>query len=777
MQGIKIFYLISRLDIGGAEKQLLNLASNLDKEKYEICVGYFEGKGELRKEFQRNGIKTKKFRFKGLWDISIWYDLYQDMKANKYDIVHTHGFKADLWGAITARLSGVPIVISTVHNQEQYLKNPIIKLLEKWIISSLDDIVIAISDGVKRFLINTSGIPEKKIERIYYGINTSDINIDKDKDIRQEFGIDKETLLVGCIGRLVKQKGHRYLIQAVKKVIEKNPKTKFFIIGRGKLEKNLKNMVKSSNLDSSVIFTGFREDVYSLIDKLDLIVMPSLWEGLGVALLEALALGKPIVAAAVGGIPEVIRDKETGVLVAAKDAEALAKAIIKLLQEPALAKELGKKGSAMISEQFTINRMVKEVDRIYSRAINRKLIKKIKVLQIIESTGKSGPRYLLGDLAHGLNKDIFKVEIICSSLRDKDFYRDILKMRESGIKVILLQMKRNISLLSDLIVFLKLCFYIRRGRYDIVHTYSAKAGFLGRLSARLMGVKAIIYTPHCFCFADPAMNRVEKRFYFYLEKFAALFCDKIIAVAESQRQDALKKGLVETKKIITIVNGVDTCKFSRNGLDLLKKKQGLGLNNGSVILGSVGVLNRTKSYHYLIEAVSRVTKEGFDVTLLIAGEGYLRKDLKILSNKLGLDSRVKLLGFREDIPELLPIMDIFISSSVWEGMSLALLEAMACGLPVICTDVHGAVDLIEGNKNGILVQKKDIEGLAKAMKYLICNPDQAKRMGQQAQRLVCANYTSEGQIRKIEGLYMGLNDKPHSRHKNENMRNLRDIPS
>ena len=380
-------------------------------------------------------------------------------------------------------------------------------------------------------------------------------------------------------------------------------------------------------------------------------------------------------------------------------------------------------------------------------------MQKVKVLQVIESTGKSGPRYLLGSLVHNLNKDRFEIEVICSNLRDKGFNKDIQKMREAGIKVSVLRMRRNISVLSDLIAFFKLFLYIKKGRYDIVHTHGSKAGVLGRIAARLTGVKVIIHTPHCFCFMAADIAKLKKLFYFYIEKFAALFCDKIIAVSESQRQDILKRKLTNIKKVITIENGVDINKFGNNGFDISRKKKGLGLNDSSVILGTVGVLNESKGQRYLIEAVSQVIKDGFDVNLLIAGEGPLRKDLETFSDKLGLNGRMKLLGFREDIPEVLSVMDIFVFPSLWEGMPLAVLEAMSSSLPVISTNVHGAVDLIQDNKRGILVQRKDAKGIAEAIRYLISNHNEAKRIGQEAKELIQRNYTLEKQISRIRNLY------------------------
>lgn len=367
MKKIKLLHLISRLDIGGAEKQLLSLVSHLDKGKYDICVGYFEGKGELKEGFREVGIKTKKFKFIGLWDISLWWRLYQDMKINGYDIVHTHGFKADLWGGFVAKLVGVPIIISSLHNQEWYLRNPFTRWLERLFAFYIFDRIIAVSESVKRFAYEVGGIPKEKIKKVYYGINLSDIKVDKNKDFKQELGIGKDAPLIGCIGRLVKQKGHKYLIRAAKRVIETFPQAKFLIVGKGKLDKKLKKLVKRQDLDSSVIFTGFREDIHSIIDRLDLLVHPSLWEGFGLVLLEAMAMGKPIVATNVGGIPEVVKNKETGILVSAKDSKVLAKVIIHLLKDRSLAARLGEMGKLTFKERFQADKMAEEIERIYNR--------------------------------------------------------------------------------------------------------------------------------------------------------------------------------------------------------------------------------------------------------------------------------------------------------------------------------------------------------------------------------------------------------------------------
>lgn len=334
-------------------------------------------------------------------------------------------------------------------------------------------------------------------------------------------------------------------------------------------------------------------------------------------------------------------------------------------------------------------------------------------------------------------------------------------MRAAGVKVSVLQMKREISPISDIRALIGLYRRIRRTRPDIVHTHNSKAGFLGRLAARIAGVPVVIHTPHCFAFMNEGFGKFEKVLYLYLEKFAGLFTDRLITVSKSQEMDIVSRRLIRQEKVCLIENSVDVSRFIRNGkVDIQKKKKELGLDESSLILGTVGVLNESKGHKFLIEALSRVIKDGFDARLIIAGEGYLQEELEALSQKMGVSSRANLLGYRYDIPEILSVMDVFVFTSLWEGMPLALLEAMAQGLPVVSTDVHGAVDLIRNNETGILVKKKDAIGLAGAIEYIISHRKEAKAMGERAQRLIRERYSLDKHIKKLEGLYTELASNP-----------------
>ena len=386
-------------------------------------------------------------------------------------------------------------------------------------------------------------------------------------------------------------------------------------------------------------------------------------------------------------------------------------------------------------------------------------MRKIKVVRIIESTGKCGPRFSLCRFIDDVDKEKFEVTLICSTLRDRTFYSDIEGMREHGIKVIILQMKREISPISDMLAFIKLCWYINKGRYDIIHTHNSKAGFLGRLAARFMGAPVVIHTPHCFAFMNESFSKFERRLYFYLERFTGLFTNGLITVSESQRSDLEIRRLIKPEKVFLIENGIDINRFDNGGIDVQKKKKELGLDNNSLILGTVGVLNESKGHKYLIKALSKIIQDGFDAKLIIAGEGPLRRELEGLAQRLGISSKVTFLGHRDDVPEILPIMDVFVFPSLWEGMPHALLEAMAQGLPVISTDVHGAIDVVTNNRTGILVQRRDVNGLIDAIKYLISHREKAHEMGEEARKFIIKNYPIEKQIRETEGLYIRISDQ------------------
>lgn len=242
------------------------------------------------------------------------------------------------------------------------------------------DQFIVVSEALRERLIERHKIPSKKIVRIYNGVEIdSDAGYrmpDVRKKIMQEFMIPEDVMLVGTIGRLVWQKGLPYFIQAIKEIDArcKMQNVRYLIVGEGELKESLRVKVKSLKLEEKVIFTGFRQDVKEILSALDILVLPSIREGQPIILLEAMVMGKPIVATDIGGVNETVIDGVTGILVPPKDPSALAEAIVCLLKDRKKAQEMGQAGRRVVEEKFNVDLMVANTEEVYNQLLTEKNI-------------------------------------------------------------------------------------------------------------------------------------------------------------------------------------------------------------------------------------------------------------------------------------------------------------------------------------------------------------------------------------------------------------------
>jgi glycosyltransferase involved in cell wall biosynthesis len=230
------------------------------------------------------------------------------------------------------------------------------------------DFYVAISQKIKDVLV-ADGIDAERIFVIHSGIDPQRFSADRGDYLRSEFNLGSDEKIVINVAHLAGHKGQKYLVQAIPRVLDKIPNVRFFIIGKGELMADLKQLSASLGLNKKLVFTGFREDVGAFYNIADLFVMSSVQEGLGTSVLDALAVGKPVVAARSGGIPEIISDGETGRLVEAADPSALAKGIVDLLQQTNLAQKMAAQGQKVVRERFSIDAMVEQYVRVYQRIL------------------------------------------------------------------------------------------------------------------------------------------------------------------------------------------------------------------------------------------------------------------------------------------------------------------------------------------------------------------------------------------------------------------------
>jgi glycosyltransferase involved in cell wall biosynthesis len=292
--------------------------------------------------------------------------------------MHAHEFAMNTYGSIASAITRIPI-ITTVHGKNYYHDKWRRRLAYRFV--SKQSRMVAVSEDIKKFLIKEIGIKNGRITTIYNGINLNLYRPDNNQryKVRKELGINNNQPLIGTIGNLYPVKGHTYLLKAMAIVKKMCPVIKLLITGRGRLLDELKREAIKLDIEKNVNFLGFREDIPSLLQAIDIFVLPSISEGLPLSALEAMACEKPVVATNVGGVPEVIINGKTGFLVSPWNSEALAEKILLLLRNKNMANHFGRAGRARVEKEFNLEIMIQRYQELYESI--RKQEKKINCHQ------------------------------------------------------------------------------------------------------------------------------------------------------------------------------------------------------------------------------------------------------------------------------------------------------------------------------------------------------------------------------------------------------------
>lgn len=323
------------------------------------------------------------------------------------------------------------------------------------------------------------------------------------------------------------------------------------------------------------------------------------------------------------------------------------------------------------------------------------------------------------------------------------------------------ELVRNPSPVKDVLAFWKLYRFIRRGRFDLIHTHTSKAGILGRIAARLAGVPRIVHTPHGHIFTGYA-GRTLTRFFILLERWAATFTDRIIGLTNQEIRDHLMWGIGKPGQFVSIPSGVEVERFEGAHVGAGFKpappsavKVSLGLPPDAFLIGSVGRLEPIKGHRYLLEAFRDLAPRFPNLYLAFVGDGELLPRLRSLAHRSGLQDRVLFLGWREDVPALLQTFDLFVLPSLNEGMGRALVEAMAASLPIVATRACGIPEVLGEGEAGLLVEAGSASALAHGIEKLLLDPELQERLGRVA-RERARRYSVRVMLSKIEALYREL---------------------
>lgn len=319
---------------------------------------------------------------------------------------------------------------------------------------------------------------------------------------------------------------------------------------------------------------------------------------------------------------------------------------------------------------------------------------------------------------------------------------------------------REIHPYKDLRALRQLTAYLRANHFDIVHTHTSKGGFIGRRAAWSAGVPAIIHTVHGFAFHEQS-HPLQVRLYAAIERLAARWCHKLVTVSCYHREWALQLKIATPAKIAAIPNGIDPARVEPTQ-PLSNIREALGIHAGAPIILSTGRLAAQKGFEYLIEAVAMLKQRSpQSFRVIIAGEGPLRDALQRQIQRLGVAESVRLIGFYKTIGDLYALADLVVLPSLWEGLSIALLEAMAAGKPIITTTIGSNLEATDNGRVARLVPPKDVSALAKAIQQMLGNSQQAAHYARCARDHFMQHYTETRMLEQYRQLYCEVLDAAH----------------
>ena len=341
---------------------------------------------------------------------------------------------------------------------------------------------------------------------------------------------------------------------------------------------------------------------------------------------------------------------------------------------------------------------------------------------------------------------------------EKEVVREGIEIAKSkGVKFIALpSMVRSIHPIKDLRALFELVRLISREKPDVVHTHSSKGGILGRMAAKLCSVPNIIHTPHGHVFYGH-FGPLPSKVFLWVERFFSRFTHRMVALTRGEKNDYIEMSVCPPEKLLTIHSGVDVQQFLNPNGKQAEKRRSLGLGPKEAVIGFVGWLLPIKGPVYLLKAMDNIWPEQPDTTLVMVGKGDLAVDLRAEALRKNINGKVKFLGWREDINELMHVFDMLVLPSLNEGMGRVLVEAMAAGKPVVASRVGGIPDLVKDGQTGYLVPPADEMSLADAILKVLNDREQAALMGRQGKER-CRKFSLEAMIAKLDDLYSDLVD-------------------
>jgi len=652
-------------------------------------------------------------------------------RGEKLNHLHAHWATFPTTSArMMARLLNLPFSF-TGHAWDLYVKNPTLK-------GKLNEaeFIVTCTEHNRKFLSSIAPGCEQKIFLNYHGVELN--------RFQKRESMNEGKPLILSVGRLVATKGFFTLLDALSLLKERRVSFECLIVGDGPLRESLQKEIEEKGLQEvRLVGSLSREELLTYYRKASCFVLPSEVapngdrDGIPNVLLEAMAIGLPVISTAISGIPEAVTSGENGLLVPEKNPSTVAEAVASILKDPMLAARYGEEAHRTVSEKFDSNTHLSALVQFF-----KEKTEKVKILYVIWSLEMGGAERLVVSLAEGVDRRRFEPMVCCLN------HPGILAERliAQGIPVVALHKQSGL----DFSVIPKLVALMRKERVHIVHTHLWGANVWGRIAAWLAGVPVRIAMEH-------GIQEWRNPFHHWVDRLLSPLSQRILFAAFSVQEEFCRLTGVSKKKCSVILNGIDTGRFSPTE-DRKASRRKVGLSTLHKIALSVGRLAPEKRYDLLLRAFSEPVLRNAEVHLVVVGSGAERETLLKLKKRLGLNGRVQFLEEQQEIAELYRSADLFLQSSSREALSLALLEAMATELPVVVSAVGDHPKMIRDGENGFLIPVGDVKAYTEKIIFLLDHPEEAKRIGREARKTILAHYSQERMLRDTEKLYEDLLD-------------------
>lgn len=370
---LTVLEVIRQGEIGGGESHVIDLVRELDRSKIRpVVVAYTDG--PMITALRGEGVTCHVVPTLRAFDVTVWDRLAKLARQEKADVIHAHGTRAASNLLYAVRKTGIPMVY-TVHgwsfHQDQHRLAYWMRAMSEKLICHVAHRVICVSQTNLETGLRAFGLKTRKTDVIENGVNTTVFDPGRDEldGLRRDFGFAASDVVAGFVARATKQKGPLYFVQAVEQANKANPKVKGLFVGEGDMRAEVERYVRQHRLEKVVRLSPFRKDVPRVLKAIDIYCLPSLWEGLSIALLEAMAMAKPLVVTPTDGTREIITDGENGLVIPFENAAALAEAILRSAAAPAEAAKMGAEGRKVVLSRFDSRRVARHVADIYERLI------------------------------------------------------------------------------------------------------------------------------------------------------------------------------------------------------------------------------------------------------------------------------------------------------------------------------------------------------------------------------------------------------------------------